>query len=367
MPISGVENPAPFQRYCSPTLSIETRILGKLLDDHVRIEMIYAGICGTDLHFVETDPCTHYVKTSAPASIPSAGRVLGHEGVGRVISVGKAVSHIEKGAMVAFASIVCCMHCDACRRGDFNQCLRSSLLGMERDGLFGTIVDVQASLVYDISAMAQTDTDLKAVSCLEPAGVALLACEKARVTSGDRVVVFGGGPIGIYCAMLCRLILGAARVVLVEPMEKRRDLARNWCDAVYDVSSFLASSEHPVDVLIEASGHLDNVTRSFKRVGPNGRVILLGRSGDALRLDAVDHMITQGISVSGSRGRLGGPFAKIMALYRAKRLPLASIVTMVADSLNELPELLCDNQRIINNECKVLVRIGSASMVSDRS
>ena len=83
--------------------------------------MIYVGVCGTDVHLVECDPCTHYVRSSAPASIPPSGRVIGHEGVGRVCAVGDAIEHVGPGDIVSFASIIACMNCDICRRGDFNQ------------------------------------------------------------------------------------------------------------------------------------------------------------------------------------------------------------------------------------------------------
>lgn len=348
---------SPCHRYRLPRTSIETRSLDRLADDRIRVEMIYAGICGTDLHLLQTDDATGYVRTSAPASIPSEGRVIGHEGVGRIVATGRNVTWLRPGQVVSFASIIACLQCAVCRRGDFNQCPQSLLLGMQVDGLFGTVVDVPASLARDVSEIAGGDGDLQALACLEPAGVALLACENARVAPGDSVLVFGGGPIGLYCAILCKRVLGASHVTLVEPAERRRLLAGRWCDAVHDVEEYFGQDARQVDVVLEASGSLANIRRVFPRVGANGRVVLLGRSGAPLEIDSVDHMITQAISISGSRGHLGGALAKVMSLYRAGLLPLDAVITQRLGSLDELLASLEHPDRLMREQCKVLARL----------
>jgi threonine dehydrogenase-like Zn-dependent dehydrogenase len=359
-PWPGIEHPAPHQRYRSPRLSIETRNLGSLSalpNGFIRVQMLYAGICGTDLHLIEADPVTGYVRTSAPASIPAKGRVIGHEGVGRVITAGVGVEHVKAGDIVAFASIIACLHCEPCRRGSFNQCLNSMLLGMQADGLFGTLVDVPASLAHEVTDLARNDDDLRALACLEPAGVAMLACENAGIRPGDSVAIFGAGPIGLYCAMICKRIMGAAKVVVIETVEGRRQLAEKWCDAAFEPERYLDQETDTVDVVIEASGQLANVTKVFSRIRPNGRVVLLGRSGHPLVLDRIDHMITNAITVSGSRGHLGGSLARVLALYRSGALPLGAAVTEVLDSLDALLTVLGAPDTLVMNHCKVLARM----------
>jgi (R,R)-butanediol dehydrogenase/meso-butanediol dehydrogenase/diacetyl reductase len=228
---------------------------------------------------------------------------------------------------------------------------------MQADGLFGTVVDVPASLAHDVSDMARNDGDLRALACLEPAGVAMLACENAKIRPGDSVTIFGAGPIGLYCAMICKRIFGAARVVVIEPVPARRRLAEGWCDSTFEPEPYLDQEQDAVDVVIEASGELTNVTRVFRRIRPNGRVVLLARSGMPLVLDSVDHMITQAITVSGFRGHLGGPLARVLALYRSGALPLGAVVTGVIDSLDALLVLLQAPETLAREHCKVLVRM----------
>ena len=52
------------------------------------------------------------------------------------------------------------------------------------------------------------------------------------------VVVFGAGPIGLFAAMLSDHVFGASHVVIVEPIARRREFARKWCDHVYGVEEF---------------------------------------------------------------------------------------------------------------------------------
>lgn len=360
-PMIGVSNPGPHQMYCNPRVAVETRELGKLDPDNIRVEIIYSGLCGTDLHLVETNPETGYILCSAPASITEGGRVIGHEAVARVAAVGSRVKHVKPGDMVTFESIITCQHCEVCRRGQFNQCLSAKLLGLETDGLFGTVVDVPSMLAHDVTALCRDDRGLKAAACIEPAGVAYVACGTTHVGPGDVVVVFGGGPIGAFAALFSRLIFGASQVCVVEPVEFRRSLAKLWCDQAYGVEEFFNEGPRRVDVLIEASGHMENVRRTFRHLNPNGRIALLGRSGTPLMLDAVDHMITNAISINGSRGHLCGAFSNILKLCLRRRIDLDQIVTEVVDGPEGIRDVLASPERVAQN-CKILARFDSKSV-----
>ena len=355
-PMAGVVNPGPHQTYRNPRVGVETRELGELHPDEIRVRMMYAGLCGTDVHVAEANPQTGYIKCSAPVRIGEKGRILGHEGVGQVLAVGSHVRHVRVGEVVTFESIIVCHYCDVCRRGQFNQCRRARLLGLEKDGLFGAVVDLPSMLTHDVGAMADSDAGLRAAACVEPAGVAYVACENTRVAGGDVVVVFGAGPIGALAAMLSKVVFGAARVYVVEPIAFRREFVKRWCDRAYDLQEFFDDPPKAIDVLIEASGVMENVTRTFRRLNANGRVALLARSGQPLSLDAIDYMITNAISLIGSRGHLCGAFAKIISLYPSGRIPLDEVVTSVIEGPEELCQLLGTPRKIFDENCKVLVK-----------
>lgn len=355
-PMPGVYKPGPHQTYKNPRIFIENRILSDLDPDEIRVQMIYAGLCGTDVHLMETHPETGYIRSSAPADIPETGRVIGHEGIGKVLAVGQNVRHLQAGAMVTFESIIVCHYCDVCRKGQFNQCRNAKLLGLEKDGIFGEIVDVPAMLAHDVTAIARTDQDFRAIACVEPAGVAYVACQNTRITGGDVVVIFGAGPIGVFTAMLSKTVFGASEVHVVEPVAFRRNFASPWCDHLYDLETFAANLPENVDVVIEASGDLGNINRIFRRINANGRIALLARSGASLVLDAMDHMITNAISIIGSRGHLCGAFTDILTLYKQGRLPLHQVVTGVIDGPDKFPDFVKSRNQLLNENCKMLIR-----------
>ncbi len=356
-PVKGIDRPGPHQIYKNPRISVQNRKLPAVHPDEIRVKMIYAGVCGTDVHLVTTHPNTGYIRCSAPAQITAAGRVIGHEGIGRVLEVGSQVRHVRPGACVTFESIIVCHYCDECRRGDFNQCRHALLLGLEKDGLFGDIVDVPSMLTHNVSDMAKSEKGLRAAACVEPAGVAYVACENTHVGAGDVVAIFGAGPIGLYTAMLSKSVFGASRVHMVEPVLFRRKLAGKWSDEIYDIDEFFNHGPSSVDVVIEASGNMDNINRVFRRLKANGRVAVLGRSGEPLALDAVDHMITNAISIMGSRGHLGGAFAKILTLCRSGRISIDDAVTGIINGPEEVCDLLKSPERLFEEHCKVLVKL----------
>ena len=88
-PMPGVAEPGPHQTFRHPRLVVEKRELGRLAPGSIRVEMLFAGVCGTDVHVAQSDPETGYVRGSAPFSLGPEGRVLGHEGVGRILATGR--------------------------------------------------------------------------------------------------------------------------------------------------------------------------------------------------------------------------------------------------------------------------------------
>ncbi len=361
-PQQGISNPGPNQVYRNPILSIENRELSQVAPGYIRVRMLLAGICGTDIHAVQTENGTGYILGTAPIDIsPKRGRVLGHEGVGRVIQIGSGVSGVNIGEYVTFESILTCKTCKPCRSGRFNQCKNAKLLGLEHDGLFGSFADVPAALAHNVSDLADLEHGLTAASCVEPAGVGYVAAAATQVSPGDNVLIFGAGPIGALTALLCREVFGAAEVHVVEPVAYRREFVARWASHVYDTDFFDgASVKHAFDVMIEASGAVDNINRAFRRLAPNGRVALLARCGVPLMVQHVDYMITNTITILGSRGHLGGAFNNLLHMVRVGRLPLHEAVTDTISGLDTLKQVLQSPEAIVSNNCKVLTRLYDA-------
>jgi (R,R)-butanediol dehydrogenase / meso-butanediol dehydrogenase / diacetyl reductase len=361
-PMAGIIRPGSHQTYRYPRLAMEKRSLGALSPHHIRVQMMYAGVCGTDLHLLQQDPHTGYIKTSSPTFLPVEGRIFGHEGIGRILDVGANIHHLQPGAYAAFESIVACHHCERCRQGQFNQCRNSALLGMEQDGLFATIADVPACLAHDVSALVHTESDLQALACLEPAGVALVACRNGKLQPGQRVVIFGAGPIGLYCAILARTVFAAGSIHIVEPAPFRRKFAARWANHVHTPEEFFASPLNEIDLVVEASGCLANLDRILPGMNANSHIVALARSGEPLLLNGIDHLITNAISFTGSRGHLGGAFHTLLTLYRQGLFHPEEIVTDVLDGVSNLAQLLGTPDHVVQNSCKVLVKLNPVTL-----
>lgn len=358
-PVPGVAVPRTNQRYRNPRLALEMRDIRRPGLGEALIRPIFAGICGTDLHLVTPNAQTGYVQSSAPALIPPTGRIVGHEGVGEVEAVGDGVSHVRAGDMVALESIAACGECDTCRRGAPNQCRSAKLLGLESDGLFAGRAVLPARLCRPIGRLGDSADGLRAAALLEPAAVAFLAGINSRIAAGDRVLVFGGGPIGMLMAMMARELFGARLVHLVEPVPFRRTLAGTIADKTFSVDGFEGASGS-YDVLIDASGALDSVAATLPRIDAGGRVCLLARSGVPFHIEAVDHLLTNNITILGSRGHLGGIFEKLVALLDEGRLPLTRIITSEVTGLQRLKDVLENPALVTEENCKVLCALPGA-------
>lgn len=355
-PMAGIEHPGPHQLYRRPRLDLEVRPLGPLPAGHVRVAPRLVGVCGSDLHLMQCDAASGYIVGSVPLDVGPEGRVLGHEAVGEVREVGAGVTGLAPGAWVTLESLRTCRRCDACRRGRFNQCAAGILVGMQADGLFREVVDVPVELAHDVSDLAASEVGRRAAACLEPAACSFNALRQARVRAGDRVLVFGAGPIGAFAALLARAAFGAAAVHVVEPVARRRELARRWADRVCDLDE-AGADPAPVDVVVECSGDLANVDRCVERLQPGARVVLLARRGAPLTVRRTDHLITNQVAILGARGHLGGAMADVLRLERAARIRLAEAVTTVVDGLDGLRAALTAPDEVVRTQCKLLARL----------
>lgn len=360
-PRPNVVDPEPNQRYQFPRLEIVTRRMGRLRPCFVRLKVLMAGVCGTDVHLLETDRKSGYIKCSSPASIPLEGRVLGHECVGEIVEVGEGTIGLKPGDIVSCESVISCGVCIPCRQGAFNQCARAQLLGLEKDGIFATYADLPQRICHPIDGLIKKTNGLIQAACLEPAAVAQVAFEQAKIQTADHILIFGAGPIGLFLAMLGKYVFGSSRIDQVEPLSLRREMARKWADAVYTPKEFwreVSQTKRFYDVVFEASGNLHNVSRIIKHCGCRARVILLARSGEPLRINAVDKVITNAISIIGSRGHLGGAFAKLVKLCAAERLPLHEIVTTEIYGIDALKKILLRPEILPRRHGKIIVHIG---------
>lgn len=191
----------------------------RLPDEHGAVVAVdLAGICGSDLHIY-----------AGHGFSPDTGYCLGHEAVGRVVELGRAVTGLAVGDRVLVAASVGCSFCAECRRGRVSRCpappvapgtvacygLSHALPGSQAEAV--AVPHAATNLVPVPDGLSDED----AVVLTDNAPTAWYGARRARIQPGDSVVVVGLGPVGLMCIQAA-YALGAARVFGVDPVPERR-------------------------------------------------------------------------------------------------------------------------------------------------
>jgi glutathione-independent formaldehyde dehydrogenase len=189
----------------------------------VLVRITTTNICGSDLHMYEG-------RTPM-----ETGRILGHENMGEVIAVGKAVDRVKVGDMVCLPFNIGCGFCENCERGLTGFCLTcnpgSAGAAYGFAGM-GPYSGGQAELLRvpygDFNCLVLPDdakekeNDYVMLSDILPTGYH--ATELARMKAGDSVAIYGAGPVGLMAAMSA-MIKGASQVFVVDTHKDRLALA----------------------------------------------------------------------------------------------------------------------------------------------
>jgi threonine dehydrogenase-like Zn-dependent dehydrogenase len=223
----------------------------------VTLRTTLAGVCGTDRAIY----LGHY-HCVAP-------RVLGHEAVGVVEAVGQGVIRLKTGDRVVLDPTQSCGHCDRCLRAESSHCENKAALeiGVGRDGAFTQLLTVEEKALYPLPA----DVSDRRGILIEPLACVLTGLSAAWVGAADRVVVLGGGPMGVLCAMIAQR--WAADVRLIEPDPFRRGLVEKVTVLTPRPSLDESLSPRPT-VVVDTTGVL--LDQGLRTVQDGGRVLLMG-------------------------------------------------------------------------------------------
>jgi threonine dehydrogenase-like Zn-dependent dehydrogenase len=191
------------------------------------VRLTASAICGTDLHFI---------RGTMSGMVP--GTILGHEGVGVIEEVGAEVRNFVPGDRVVIPSTVSCGVCMPCRNGDTAQCDNANPNGPDAGTAFyggpkdsGPLNGLQAEkarILYANSSLVRLPdsvSDDQALLLSDIFPTAYFGADIAGVRPGASVVVFGCGPVGQFAIISARL-LGATRIIAVDRLEDRLDMAR---------------------------------------------------------------------------------------------------------------------------------------------
>jgi alcohol dehydrogenase len=174
------------------------------------VKIVNTTICGTDLHILIGD---------VPSCKP--GRILGHEGVGIVNSVGEGVTAFKPGDRVLISRITACGRCEYCRRGMYSHCTTGGwVLGNEIDGTQAEYVRTPHAdtSFYPIPDGADEEA-LVMLSDILPTGFEC-GVLNGKVAPGFTVAIVGAGPIGL-AALLTAQFYSPAQIIMVDLDDSR--------------------------------------------------------------------------------------------------------------------------------------------------
>lgn len=226
-----------------------------------------AGICGSDVHIYNGDN-----------PIARAPVIPGHEFMGVITELAEQMQGVSVGDRVVVQPLKFCGECQPCKQGVRHVCEKLVVIGVNQNGGFAEYVNVPADTLFKIP-----DFLPDAVAVLaEPFSIGYHACARGSVQKGQNIGVIGGGPIGLYSAIVARE-LGASTVTISEPLEDRRALIEAIgltavdplaSDALKTFRSLSARDGY--DVVIETSGVDAGLDFASEATAIRGNIVTLG-------------------------------------------------------------------------------------------
>ncbi len=259
-------------------LRIEQREPETPSEGEVQIRLETGGICGSDLHY-------YHQGGFGPVRLRQP-MILGHEVAGTVTALGKGVTDLEVGDLVAVSPSRPCGKCRYCAEGLPNHCENMRFYGSAMpfphvQGAFREVLIADASQCVKANGLTAGEAAMA-----EPLSVALHATRRAGEMLGKRVLVTGCGPIGCLAVLAARRA-GASEIVATDLSDNALSyVEKAGADRVINMASEpdamndYTAGKGTFDVMYECSGAQPALTGGLAAMRPRGVVMQLGLGGD---------------------------------------------------------------------------------------
>jgi L-iditol 2-dehydrogenase len=246
--------------------------------DEVLVKIEAAGICGTDRHLYKGE----YPST--------AGSTLGHEFCGIIVDRGNEVS-LPIGARVTCDPNIWCGDCDQCRRGRVNLCRHNRAIGIQIDGGFAEYCAFPASKAH----LLPPDLHPHDGAFCEPLACTLHGMDLAAIRVSERVLVLGGGVIGLLAVQLARLARAETMLMTRNPTKQRigQETGAQW--TATNEEDVLRQWPEGADVVLECAGVAATMTMAPRLTRTGGRVVILGvlARGEKIAIEPFDLLVRE--------------------------------------------------------------------------
>jgi uncharacterized zinc-type alcohol dehydrogenase-like protein len=301
-----------------------------LRPNDISIEILYCGVCHSDLHWAHND----WGWTVFPT-------VPGHEIVGRVIEVGPEVKRYKMGDHVAVGCMVdSCMECDPCKKGEEQLCREGNTGtygGLDRVTKQPTLGGYSKHLIVreEFALRVPDGLDLSRTAPLLCAGITTYSPLRTwNVGPGSRVGVIGLGGLG-HMAVKLAIGLGADVTVLSRTKDKEKDALALGADRLLVSSdkAAMASAASSLNLIIDTVPVKHDLNPYLPLLDIDGTLVLVGQIGPIAELTTVPLLL-------GRRRIAGSPIGGIRETqelldFCAKKNILPDVEMIRMDQINE--------------------------------
>ena len=313
------------------TLSVREVVRPRPAPGEALIEVIYAGICGTDREILQGYSGFH--------GIP------GHEFVGRVVECAEPAPKSWVGKRVVGEINITCGQCDWCRRGLGRHCSHRTVMGIiARPGTFAEFVTLPAANLHEVPAGVPDE----AAVFTEPLAAAAEILEQMPIAPAARIAVLGSGRLGLLVAQVLRDAGGDVTVMGREgpqgqqgpqdPQDRlsmtgaKLRLARSWGLKTITLGpdrpgtdGRVAALAKSFSVVVDATGSPTGLEEALRLVEPRGTVVMKSTFHGPAHFDTAKLVVDE-ITLLGSRC---GDFSVALRLLREGRVKVEEMVSRV--------------------------------------
>jgi L-iditol 2-dehydrogenase len=252
-------------------------------DGEVLIKVAACGICGTDIKKI----FQRYVEPP---------QILGHELAGIVVAIGRGVTKWKLGDRVMSFHHVPCGECFYCQNRLFSQCKQYKNTGLTggftpNGGGFGEYVKAMPWVAERGIVALPDDVSFEEATFIEPINTIVKAVQKARVATGETVLILGCGPIGLQLLMVAKTM--GARIYTSDPMATRRakSVELGAVESFDPISGKLVDEIRTrtvgrgADTVLVAVAHPTVVVEALAAARPGGRVLLFAANDPVTKIE----------------------------------------------------------------------------------
>lgn len=295
------------------------------------LKVLYCGICGADVaSFTGNQPFTTYP------------RIPGHEFSAEIVSIPDNDRGLKPGDVVTCNPYFNCGECYSCKRGFVNCCTDNQTMGVQRDGSYREYIVMPVERIYEGKGLSA-----KELALVEPFTISYHALHRAAVKPGDKVLVVGAGPIGLFATIAAKA--QGAEVYVADLLDGRLEKAIHFGadgtinSAKTDIvkEAMKITNGNGFDVCVEACGQPVTFMSCIDCAAFAANIILIGNGKkETTFLHSV--LLKKELNVFGSRNSRPEDFKAVIDLIASGKVNVLDMVSAVypadkaADAFNAL-------------------------------